>query len=340
MITETQQAFNLRDEIRALQNCSDIASWRTRVDDNLQYFTREYIVEENITRYSYGLKRDENGLPNQIYSIGYEKDGDILESFQKGLGVRARAECIGFTKIEETVFAKEPENDFFVWHSPPGKIEDGFKDHNFTFIGQVLEDKIEMVALRNHVKPQKAAEFLNQFLDDEQKLKENAFDVDFLKNPVFVKGKNRFKSHMDIIRAFDPDRVNNQEQSCRWLLDKLQPLRRGVLKALESGNMQEAESNKIAHDNYALGLLRGEISGTSELTIEAKRRLVSQGAPVLRGSCGFSGKKIGGEATTWSGAEGESFECPGCHGQIPSGKGITVCPHCGLKKEDAKEKCD
>ena len=47
MAIETQQAFNLRDEIRALQSCSDVASWRIRVDNNLQYFTREYIVEEN-----------------------------------------------------------------------------------------------------------------------------------------------------------------------------------------------------------------------------------------------------------------------------------------------------
>jgi rubrerythrin len=28
------------------------------------------------------------------------------------------------------------------------------------------------------------------------------------------------------------------------------------------------------------------------------------------------------------------FECPKCHGAIPSGHGITVCPHCGARKED------
>ncbi len=28
------------------------------------------------------------------------------------------------------------------------------------------------------------------------------------------------------------------------------------------------------------------------------------------------------------------FECPKCHRPIPSGKGITTCPHCGAKKED------
>ena len=29
-----------------------------------------------------------------------------------------------------------------------------------------------------------------------------------------------------------------------------------------------------------------------------------------------------------------SFSCPKCHKAIPSGLGITVCPHCGAKKED------
>jgi len=28
------------------------------------------------------------------------------------------------------------------------------------------------------------------------------------------------------------------------------------------------------------------------------------------------------------------FECPKCHRPIPSGQGITTCPHCGAKKED------
>lgn len=29
-----------------------------------------------------------------------------------------------------------------------------------------------------------------------------------------------------------------------------------------------------------------------------------------------------------------TFDCPKCHRPIPSGKGITTCPHCGAKKED------
>lgn len=33
------------------------------------------------------------------------------------------------------------------------------------------------------------------------------------------------------------------------------------------------------------------------------------------------------------------FDCPKCHGAIPSGRGITTCPHCGAKKEDYR-KCN
>lgn len=34
-----------------------------------------------------------------------------------------------------------------------------------------------------------------------------------------------------------------------------------------------------------------------------------------------------------------SFPCPGCGGLIPSGFGITTCPHCGLTKEKAGSTC-
>lgn len=30
----------------------------------------------------------------------------------------------------------------------------------------------------------------------------------------------------------------------------------------------------------------------------------------------------------------EYFRCPKCQGKIESGKGITVCPHCGARKGD------
>jgi hypothetical protein len=34
------------------------------------------------------------------------------------------------------------------------------------------------------------------------------------------------------------------------------------------------------------------------------------------------------------------FDCPRCNGPIPSGRGITSCPHCGARKEDYSEGCD
>jgi len=33
------------------------------------------------------------------------------------------------------------------------------------------------------------------------------------------------------------------------------------------------------------------------------------------------------------------FDCPRCNGSIPSGRGITTCPHCGARKEDYPEGC-
>lgn len=36
----------------------------------------------------------------------------------------------------------------------------------------------------------------------------------------------------------------------------------------------------------------------------------------------------------------KSFPCPECHKPIPSGRGITQCPHCGITKEEYGSKCD
>jgi len=44
---------------------------------------------------------------------------------------------------------------------------------------------------------------------------------------------------------------------------------------------------------------------------------------------------------SFSGTETEesSFPCPRCNQPIPSGQGITTCPHCGLTKEEAGSTC-
>jgi hypothetical protein len=41
----------------------------------------------------------------------------------------------------------------------------------------------------------------------------------------------------------------------------------------------------------------------------------------------------------YSGVE-NSFPCPKCEKPIPSGKGITKCPHCGITKEEVGSNCD
>lgn len=65
-----------------------------------------------------------------------------------------------------------------------------------------------------------------------------------------------------------------------------------------------------------------------------------------RGSCGISNQEAlknfkrnpGIFNTVFTNAaisgQEQSFNCPRCHKAIPSGFGITVCPHCGARKED------
>jgi rubrerythrin len=65
-----------------------------------------------------------------------------------------------------------------------------------------------------------------------------------------------------------------------------------------------------------------------------------------KGSCGISNQEALGSLKRNPGifntmfakaatSNHESFfNCPRCHKAISSGLGITVCPHCGAKKED------
>lgn len=52
----------------------------------------------------------------------------------------------------------------------------------------------------------------------------------------------------------------------------------------------------------------------------------------------FSTAEFANSCTDCGGSQNH-FHCPGCNGQIESGRGHTVCPHCGLTKEQAGSKC-
>ena len=62
---------------------------------------------------------------------------------------------------------------------------------------------------------------------------------------------------------------------------------------------------------------------------------------------GFFGRLGGVVGNWWNSLVGRvkeyfsgTFDCPKCKGKIPKGKGIEVCPHCGVKKSDYGSKCD
>lgn len=305
--------------------------WHLRVDQNLQFYTKEYIVEENITPYSYQIKKDVNGKPCQIYSFGHETDGDIINSYKRGNGDRARAEVVGFEKIEKEIFEGRINNRFFVWISPPGRPEDGFSKHNFTFIGHVLEDRVNMVAYRNWMSQKANSAFLNRYLLEKEKVTEEASAIEMLKNPVFIPQDEGCKIYHDVINLLDRQREDINENNCRWLLDKLKNNREAIINSINVGDFNTASKLQNAHDNYALALLQGRDHGITSIEHWAMKPPV-----LLRGSCGFGGSVQYGKANeiTYLGAEAADFDCPRCKGKIESGKGITVCPHCGARKED------
>ncbi|MBU4210875.1 hypothetical protein KKC08_02955 [Patescibacteria group bacterium] len=91
---------------------------------------------------------------------------------------------------------------------------------------------------------------------------------------------------------------------------------------------------------------------------EMERMLQQLGGVRLqsRGSCGMSNTEalsrlssggsfdmvfaIGLGGGEFSRSVDRTFDCPKCGGAIASGRGITVCPHCGTRKEDCGSVCD
>lgn len=331
------QAFDL-ENILELKDDLPIDEWRNYTDILFQYYSREYILQENITHYHYGLKISKNGLPYEVFAPFAEYDGDVLESFKRRKGEREEAECRGFEIIEQKLFSGQGRNRFFVWISPPGRKEDGYDSHNFTFIGRWQEgnNKLDMVAYKNWLTPEKNARFLNTFLSKDQKLNEKSKDLDFLKTPVFLPGS--FSNYLEVIYKLDPERKDLKIENNSWFLDKLSLFRDEIIKALEKGDVDRAIALKNGHDNFALSLLNGGAKYSKNFDYWANLP-----TPALRGSCGFSTsfQEIFSSPiqSSWLGIEQRYFDCPKCYKKIESGKGITTCLHCGAKKEDYKN-CD
>lgn len=321
-MSEAPQAFDLNNLSLAKTRMSpDI--WREYVDTQFKYFTREYILQENITEYSYSLIDD----GEQIRVVDPQSKEDIIQTFRRGvkfattdsLRQRAWAEVRGFLKIEEQI-KKRGKERFFVWISEPGLTSDGFDSHSFTFIGQVKESEVEMVAYKNWVSKEVNRQFLG--------LDSSCSETDLLESPRFLNGYN---SYIDIIQSLDPDRLDISEDNPHWFLGQLRPFRQALISSLEIGDEVGARRAKRAHDNYAYALLYGEDQGQQEIGFWADQPEV-----LLRGSCGFSGGE--GVVSSWFEIEGKYFNCPRCKRKLLSGIGIVVCIYCGLYKGDYKPK--
>lgn len=313
-------------------------------EEDLIYETKEYILKECVTKYHYGIRRDESGKAYEVYSPGREELGDVIKSFRgdfctdnsRVFGDREQAEYQGFQSIEEEIFSGRGSERFFVWVSMPGKKEDGYGDYSYTFIGQVLDDRLNMVAYRNNVKRSENINFLNKFLPEKQRLEISANAVDMLSKPVWL---DKYAHYTDIIRDLDSTYKNSDGKKEEDILEKLTPFRKAVVSAIEMGDLESFERAKRAHDNYALALFKDK----DQVNLGFDR-WASMAAVSFSGSCGKSGfknreRKFGGGLTYLGMQESQYFckKCPNCNTEINC---VVLpgenCPAgCGAKRECA-----
>lgn len=211
----------------------------------------------------------------------------IFQKEKEGKSSRREvAECLGFEKIEKAFLQG---GDFlFFWISPPGKKEDGYGDHSFTFVGEVKDGKIRVVPYRNKLSLNQHREVVSIFSKDAEKLKT---DVDFLANPVFIQKKELKNAEDILLRIGEKERI---DLSWRQRLEtKIGSLTDMFIEKVKN-NAPDSELDRIkrAIENLTIDK-KTEITqgGFSTAVFDARTLIDNYGSyapPKVAGSCGSS----------------------------------------------------
>jgi hypothetical protein len=154
-----------------------------------------------------------------------------------------------------------------------------------------------------------------------------------------------------------PISIPSIEESPWDFLEEVLPLDSNAWKYIKDGRPWIVKENALKDAKFAAPvMIRMIYSARTEndyimAGIYGERYMEQMGWKLNSGSCaGASNSQLAGTSIS----EGKfvtdvfgntreiiesSFPCPRCGGSIPSGLGITTCPHCGLTKEEAGSTC-
>lgn len=249
----------------------------------------------------------------------YIKDG-VLYSPKTGKPVADSINKVGYpdemeykVHLKNEKFLKENESGTSIWISPLLPSIEDYSDASKIIFSTITKDKKGRKVLRNRsgligFTPQECLEIYNimspsQKFSDPEKLRENTVVMDtktaYQWMEFFAQLSNQFETEID------QKKIEENERKARIIFNNFPHYLSLEQQALYL--YQQGTENKLI-GKYTAGC----------------------GAPLK------DNKKSASEVYSENSLDLNEtfFDCPKCHRPIPSGKGITTCPHCGAKKED------
>ncbi len=324
------------------------------ISDNIIRYLGEYRLGVKYDEFHYNLEQDaESG--DFFLSSPHADPGPILNIYRKAISYKKErglpvdrevAECLGFQKLQEGL-ADAQEGTLILWVSPPGSKADGYGDHSFTFIGQIVKDpegkkRLRIIPYRNVLSLEEHKNYLKYFNEDAQHYDK---DTDFLVNPVVIEQSEAIQTPDDIISFIgETERFNIEWRN--KLTPLIMPLVGGFIQLVrENASDQQLLRARYAIENLVLGekdYILGK-KAKSHIVFEQSPNVIFDkygdvAPPIVYGSCGASAS--GESSSTFNNVflkdkyGSRTFSCPEC-GKTnirPENELLFNCQHCGSDK--------
>ena len=326
MIKETSLALNTRNWLpKEGESIKDAKNRATQDFAAGSIEQRKGPLEERINVYTYTLGEDG-------YLYGYGKEVDKKPTL-KWETKSDYLENHAFLIIER--WAGEDSSKYLAWFSPPGN-EHGYTETRLVVSEIKKEKEKTLVVCRAFCLPYSEGECIDLAKEIAKTSNKNIADID----------------SGNTLRAFPI--IFNPPKDMIWyeyLEEKIKEP--DIWQKVKDGDDYKSKDE-------ALKLSEPIVEQYFDLIIAARNAyervlvgaLMERGMAMsniffqARGGCGISNQEALGSFnkspgifdTVFTSAatpnHESSFICPKCHGAIPSGFGITVCPHCGARKEN------
>lgn len=330
-----------------------------QIEEDVVSYLGEYRFEVSEFDYKINIRNGQLLDPKSGEEMTAKAQKAIEDRVKNGKSSnREEAELLGLQNLEQDLLTNPLGT--VVWFSPPGPEEEGYGEYGFAFVGKIKGESLDMTAVRLE-KPT---------LADFNRASDSLWGINYLRTEGFLSSPQVIDISPDEAKDFikgsfelgDPNskeifgqaKVRLKDRIKEWALLVHQGADRKVINeglyALENMSLEIKDLYKKEFKQEVIYI--PEIDLPSSL---AEAMLISRytaAPPVVKGSCGMSGKiessntlgkLLGSSDSTLNKSNQEWFSCPKCTYKADGPIG-NKCPGCGLTKEqfveEGGENCD